>query len=1097
MELGMMFGMKSIGLLSACVLGLSASLVRAEPAVAGGSPAAKASDWITIDPFETADGWKLITSDGVKASVSVDTESFGSRSLKIDYEFTKGTGFCIVQRAFPVDLGENYEFCFNVWGKGPSNNLEFKLLDPSTENVWWNVKRDHTFSTAPTRTVYKRRNLQFAWGPSGGAPMTKLGYIELAISSSSGGSGTVSIDRLQFRPLPASKPYTGTPVITASSVNDPTSAAKNVLDGKPGTCWRPHPNDKKKQLTIDFGEPRDFGGIKMTWAPGSFSPQTFIDLSDDGQEWRNARIFGKTRSSTDYLRLADERARYVRFSTESAPNQKTLSLDEITFLPVENGSSMNDLYSLIARESPRGFFPRYFLGEQRYWTVVGSPTSKHEALLSEDGTLEPFKRGFSIEPFIRQGSKLLTWADAELSQSLADNSLPIPTVVRKMPGLTLAITAFARGESPDTNLFAKYALTNTTNEQQVGDLVLMYRPFQVLPPWQALNIEGGVAKVRRMDSRLGYISVDDRLTLFSRPHDFLVGLTSDDGDPTRLLTAQSYSTDLPLGSYVECGQNLASSIVRFRFVMGPGESRTWYIGLPLDRINASEGIPAPDSTFNGPFAKYAEDQLAACKAEWADAVNRVRFTVPAEGQHLIDTFKSQLGFVLINRDGPALQPGSRTYDRSWARDGSMGSAALLEVGLTEQAKAWIDWFGEYQFESGKIPCVVDSRGPDPVPEHDSTGQYIWAVANYYAFTKDKDFLKAHWPRVQLGVEYIKSLRAQRMTSEFAKGSSAVRQEPGKPAVPASAFYGLVPESISHEGYSAKPMHSYWDGLFTMRGLKDAATIAEAMNDAAKAKEYAALAADFRESLANSFRATAKAHGIDYLAGCVELGDFDSTSSTVALFPCDEGDSLPQDLLTNTFERSWQNFVKRRDTNDWKDYTPYELRHVGAYVRLGWKDRAQELLKFYFNDQRPKGWNQWAEVVWRDERAPKFIGDMPHTWVGSDYLNSVCAMFAFERGRDQSLVVFAGIPAEWFAKGVGASGLRTRFGSLDVQGSKDGNAYQLTIKDGMTLPTGGIIVSPPEAGKAITSATINGEKAALNERGEVVIKTLPATVRITQ
>ena len=33
--------------------------------------------------------------------------------------------------------------------------------------------------------------------------------------------------------------------------------------------------------------------------------------------------------------------------------------------------------------------------------------------------------------------------------------------------------------------------------------------------------------------------------------------------------------------------------------------------------------------------------------------------------------------------------------------------------------------------------------------------------------------------------------------------------------------GLVTESISHEGYSAKPVHSYWDDFWALRGLDDA------------------------------------------------------------------------------------------------------------------------------------------------------------------------------------------------------------------------------------------------------------------------------------
>ena len=43
------------------------------------------------------------------------------------------------------------------------------------------------------------------------------------------------------------------------------------------------------------------------------------------------------------------------------------------------------------------------------------------------------------------------------------------------------------------------------------------------------------------------------------------------------------------------------------------------------------------------------------------------------------------------------------------------------------------------------------------------------------------------------------------------------------------FYGLLPQSISHEGYSAKPMHSYWDDFFALRGFKDAAFIAKELD----------------------------------------------------------------------------------------------------------------------------------------------------------------------------------------------------------------------------------------------------------------------------
>ena len=39
--------------------------------------------------------------------------------------------------------------------------------------------------------------------------------------------------------------------------------------------------------------------------------------------------------------------------------------------------------------------------------------------------------------------------------------------------------------------------------------------------------------------------------------------------------------------------------------------------------------------------------------------------------------------------------------------------------------------------------------------------------------------------------------------------------------------GLLPISVSHEGYLAQPVHSYWDDFWALRGLRDAAYLARA------------------------------------------------------------------------------------------------------------------------------------------------------------------------------------------------------------------------------------------------------------------------------
>ena len=98
-----------------------------------------------------------------------------------------------------------------------------------------------------------------------------------------------------------------------------------------------------------------------------------------------------------------------------------------------------------------------------------------------------------------------------------------------------------------------------------------------------------------------------------------------------------------------------------------------------------------------------------------------------------------------------------------------------------------------------------------------------------------------------------------------------------------------------------------------------------------------------------------------------------------------------------------------------------------------------MLEWFMSHQRPQGWRHWAEVVWRDPRTPRMIGDMPHTWCGSDFLNAARAMFVYEDRAEQRLVLFAGVPDEWFTDpaGVAFENLRTEFGSLSATATPDG------------------------------------------------------------
>jgi hypothetical protein len=196
---------------------------------------------------------------------------------------------------------------------------------------------------------------------------------------------------------------------------------------------------------------------------------------------------------------------------------------------------------------------------------------------------------------------------------------------------------------------------------------------------------------------------------------------------------------------------------------------------------------------------------------------------------------------------------------------------------------------------------------------------------------------------------------------------------------------------------------------------------------------------------------------------VELGDFDATSTTVALAPAQA--LLPDGFVGNTFERYWREFSARRDgAKAWDDYTPYEWRTVGSFVRLGWRERAQEASDFFFaSGARPAAWNQWAEVVGRDPRQSRFIGDMPHAWVASDFIRSTLDRFAYERG--DAVVLAAGVPAQWLdGDGIAVEHLRTSHGELSYRLKHDAHRLTLHIEAG-AKPPGGFILPWPLPGHA--------------------------------
>ena len=229
---------------------------------------------------------------------------------------------------------------------------------------------------------------------------------------------------------------------------------------------------------------------------------------------------------------------------------------------------------------------------------------------------------------------------------------------------------------------------------------------------------------------------------------------------------------------------------------------------------------------------------------------------------------------------------------------------------------------------------------------------------------------------------------------------------------------------------------------------------------------------------------------------MELADFDPTSTTIAVSPGGEAGRLPGPLLNRTFDRYFQDARQRGvGIKTWDAYTPYELRNVGVEIQLGQRARAHELLDFFFKGQRPDAWHQWAEVVYRDPKTPKFIGDMPHTWVGSDYIRSFLDMLAYERESDSSLVIGAGVRDDWVQQdpGVKVSNLSTEYGPLNYDMRAIGKVVTINLRTGIRMPPGGLVIYSP-LDQPILSAAADGVPAPVRGQ-EIRVSKIPSIVTV--
>jgi hypothetical protein len=1051
-----------------------------------------------LDDFADLSGWTTFASGHARLRISRGEGRQGG-AMRLDFDFQGGGGFVVARKLFDLTLPESYAFSFDIRGRAPGNILELKLVDGSNQNVWrW---REEVFEPPEDwRTLrIKSTQIPFAWGPLGGGPARDIAAIELVVAAGPGGAGTVWIEDLRLQDTS----YYLTPLVEATSAL-PGCEPFHVCDQSPETCWRSAPTDEPQRLLIDFQREREYGGLVIRWDPDRRPFAFDIGISADGDRWQTCYSANQGVGEETYVYLPEASSRFIRLDLRRSGGLQGFGIIGVEVQPYDFSRSVNDFFTAIARRSRSGLYPKYLLGRQTYWTPVGTGEDRTQALLNEEGMVEVDKGTFSIEPFLWSDGRLTTWADASLSQTLERGYLPIPSAEWQSGGLGLRTTAYASGSFPESSFFIRYRVVNGSDRARRVSLFAAIRPFQVTPTWQHWRDFGGVSRIGELVYEDESVWVDGRKRVIplTSPSGFGTA-TFDQGAITEYLKRGA----LPAEERASDGFGYASGALRFDLELSPASSLDVYLAIPFGdanhragsrransgRADARRAIRHSASEESERFTEQAEPPLEFRPTEeyehaltgWQERLGAFDIQLPPGAAGVIETLKTAAAHILINRDGPALQPGPRRYSRSWIRDGALMAAALARVGLAEPGRDFARWYAGFQTADGNLPDCVDWSGREWLPEFDSFGQLIFAIMDHYRFSGERAFLAEQWPAVLKSVDYLESLRRRRLTSDYEAADKRDR-------------YGLLPESMSHEGYMAHPVHAYWDDFWALRGLKDAAEMAEILDERSQARRIAALRDAFQGDLYASLDRVIRERGLDFVPGSVELADFDPAATAIAISVADELHRLPRPAIDQTFEKYLDGFRARaRGDTPWANYSAYEIRIIGALVRLGRGREAHELLDFFLADRRIRPWNQWPEISWRDPFGPSFIGDMPHSWIGAEYILAVRSLFAYEREADRSLVVAAGIPANWLDGGaeVRVRDLPTYHGRLSYGLCReDTGGYRLTLSGDLVVPPGGVVAMLPLPGPLL-EVRINGRYSTTFGRDWARCQACPAELEL--
>jgi hypothetical protein len=765
----------------------------------------------------------------------------------------------------------------------------------------------------------------------------------------------------------------------------------------------------------------------------------------------------------------------------------------------------------------------------RYWSMVGVKDRHQECLIGQAGEVEPVYDEYALSFFLFRPA-----TRSAVFPQYPDFSRPQSSVQHDWESGYLP-THRTRWDSPFGYYVEQRVLATVVGQDQKDFALvrILVRAVQdgLSPAWFVLTIApAGPTGFRRQDkarqsiadrriSSLRYIPADRQVevnqiwgpTFDTAPDRF--GVYGNGGvgapDPDFYLTFNPVEDLLARGTLN--GWDTATDYVGGYCQAAFG----WDLTLPTagDELALDVRLPIGDfrgqgdlQTLRGAPANTLEQ---AHRAFWTGKLDGsgLQLILPGPVAHLYDLYRICRAALLILSDNGEIHPGPTIYDSFWIRDSSIEGIACALAGDQNLPE---EQFGEHYTRSDIFHQDPGFIGPvrrygffggdheETDLEWDSNGQALWAIGRF-------DRIKGATYGFGQGLFDPYVIEGARWLRDNRSG------------------FGLLHSGWSAEHLGGKDKPHYWDDLWAIAGLWEAAQLATRVGAQQQANEIWGIYDDVRIKTADSIRwvldqQRQQGRWETFIpTGPADVGVLDSTIvGALAYFhPCRlyMGAKLGSDIdyaARMTLETIWSHFVLpeggfRHDTA-WGCYGPYlTLQLAHAFLLIGDVGRMDRCLFWAVGNAayatvhaRPGVSSTWQVALgaWNEQHcyriardfigdapASWYMGDIPHGWAAAEFMLLLRDILFFEADEDNDRHVYiaAGLPPHWLAgsQTVSVRDGPTLFGlpfGYDLE--HDAGRRMVTILIRQPLPAGVRYVYPCRLGSVI-AADVDGQPARVS------------------